>query len=807
MKCSDMDELISAYANDELSPAQRESVEEHLSHCPHCRETLAACEKVKQSLVSLRDFSAPANLAETTMTKIKSSTAKNHFQNWLRPVMTAGAAVIILAILLVSQPWGIKSPEALAASIVRNSPEVQAALNGEEIEEVEVTTKVVDDEGNVLMVLVKTERRAVATRVNLDTKQVTEIVRVHVPEFEEGDEQKALDIAKADPRVQELLAQGGVVKEVHLGHSIDIAQVTGPDGVTRKEGTAKPTAFVSIDLKGKAWSVAVDLDEERVMGIGKPSAATLVASMSHLIFSIITPFVAAIGVLIILGLALRNRLAGKIASVASMVLGIIGLYGGLYAFPVGRGDQFLALGIPVLGLVMGIAGIKSRANRHWAAITGVVLCSLALVLDTISIIAYPDRHTWVIITTSLVLIGIVAYAFYDKIKKVSQKWLRPALGVTAAMIFLAILLITQPWALSPQSVMAKAYAATSNLQSYRMFSSIKSTLEGKTLEATFETEFVAPDRHRGKATTNGDWVEFIIIGDKQYIRDSDPSRTTSVGVSSSSILSKEDTLKIIDSLTDLEKLPDEKIDGVDCIHYRGMVDVDRVIEEQKAKLDPRQPHYEEMLKGLEDMRNMKTEVELWIGKEDYLIRQMKHDMQVPSEDTGKLDTSSSLVKYYDFNEPIVIEPPESASGELLPGWRLVENFPLNKQTFSSDVTVSIGGEDLTHQQISFRISITNVSAEAASNIRVSLATMATNEDKWIWNSPGPVTLEPGESETYYITWEYDASDTSKEELARLVNLTTVLAKYTTPKGEEAVQLLFPDAPYPTRIPPANPPGR
>ena len=41
-----MDELISAYANDELSDAQREFVEEHLSHCPHCRETLAACEKV-----------------------------------------------------------------------------------------------------------------------------------------------------------------------------------------------------------------------------------------------------------------------------------------------------------------------------------------------------------------------------------------------------------------------------------------------------------------------------------------------------------------------------------------------------------------------------------------------------------------------------------------------------------------------------------------------------------------------------------------------------------------------------------------
>lgn len=181
---------------------------------------------------------------------------------------------------------------------------------------------------------------------------------------------------------------------------------------------------------------------------------------------------------------------------------------------------------------------------------------------------------------------------------------------------------------------------------------------------------------------------------------------------------------------------------------------------------------------------------------------MKHDMQVPSEDTGEWDTSSSMVRYYDFNQPIEIEPPETASGELLPGWRLVDTSP-KELTFSRDVTFTIGGDDPAHQQISFRIIITNVGEEATSNVRVALATMATNEESgWIWNSPKPVTLEPGESETYDITWEYDASHTSKEELARLVELTTVLARYTTPEGDESVQLLFPDVPYPFERPPS-----
>jgi len=396
----------------------------------------------------------------------------------------------------------------------------------------------------------------------------------------------------------------------------------------------------------------------------------------------------------------------------------------------------------------------------------------------------------------------------DMLKRPFQKLIRPALITVPVAAILVALLVLQPWgaSLGPHSVMSKAYAATAGLQSYRMTSSTTNTFEGEVVEQTFELEFASPDRYHGKMTLNSEMHEFIIIGGKQYNRELDQSGNV-YGISlSGSILSKEDTLEILDTLTDLEKLPDEKIKGVDCLHYWGRVDIDRMVEEQMANLDPAQPGYEQMLEAMEQARQMKIEIELWIGEDDYLTRQMKHDMQVPSEDAGQWNTSSSLVKYYDFNEPIQIEPPETASGELLPGWHLVDSSP-KELPFSRDVTFTISGDDPAHQQISFRITITNISAEVASNVRIALATMATNEESgWIWNSPEPVTLEPGESETYHITWEYDASDTSKEGLARLVNLTTVLAKYTTPEGEEAVQLLFPDAPYPTERPPEEPPS-
>ena len=65
-------------------------------------------------------------------------------------------------------------------------------------------------------------------------------------------------------------------------------------------------------------------------------------------------------------------------------------------------------------------------------------------------------------------------------------------------------------------------------------------------------------------------------------------------------------------------------------------------------------------------------IEVWIGKDDYLIRQVKHNGQVFLSN-GEVGTFSFLEVYYDFNEPIEIEPPLDADGKLLPGWQYIEN--------------------------------------------------------------------------------------------------------------------------------------
>ena len=293
MNCRDLEELLSAYADGELSRTQREFIEEHLSGCAACRETLADFQAAGRRLSSLREPMVSPDIKEATLSRIKAVNVPppKTGRRWLRPVAAAVAIVAVIVIMLVSQPWGMKSPEVMAASIVRNSLEVQAALNGEEIEEVEVTTKVVDEENNVLMVLVRTEKRVVAAEVDLEARQVTEIVRVEVPDFQPGDEQRAVDIAGADPRVQELLEQGGVISVVSLGYSLAGETVT-------------PTASLTIEQDKYDWNISVNLKKGEVVSIGRsqPSAAMIVVHISQFVTRFVAPVLLFLGILLVSGL-------------------------------------------------------------------------------------------------------------------------------------------------------------------------------------------------------------------------------------------------------------------------------------------------------------------------------------------------------------------------------------------------------------------------------------------------------------------------------------------------------------------------
>jgi hypothetical protein len=59
-----------------------------------------------------------------------------------------------------------------------------------------------------------------------------------------------------------------------------------------------------------------------------------------------------------------------------------------------------------------------------------------------------------------------------------------------------------------------------------------------------------------------------------------------------------------------------------------------------------------------------TTVDFWISKDDYLIRKVQY---VTSSQEGEVLHTKTMI-YSGFNQPITIEPPLDAEGNLLPGW-------------------------------------------------------------------------------------------------------------------------------------------
>jgi hypothetical protein len=221
---------------------------------------------------------------------------------------------------------------------------------------------------------------------------------------------------------------------------------------------------------------------------------------------------------------------------------------------------------------------------------------------------------------------------------------------------------------SPEEVIARAIDAANELQTYRFEMTGTMTLEGKTSHGNTQGEFVSPDRLHMITDSDGDTQEGIIIGQTEYHRvtDSDSWEVSEWPAAMASARTNwaVSTVEIIDSLIGVVELRDEEIDGVSCFHYRGSVDMESQVQEQIANLDPTLPGYEEMMRTIEQQLQWEQSVEFWIGKEDYLLRQMEvyQDMSYTENAGGDTEseervTANYTLRFFDFNQPITIEPP------------------------------------------------------------------------------------------------------------------------------------------------------
>ena len=267
----------------------------------------------------------------------------------------------------------------------------------------------------------------------------------------------------------------------------------------------------------------------------------------------------------------------------------------------------------------------------------------------------------------------------------SRRLLRPALVVAAVVIAVLVPLIMQLSGTGPAGGIAEAYSAFAGLKSYRMTGTTITETDSAPAEVSFDWAFVAPDRYQGRITGEDGPREFIVVGQEQYVRTAGEGQTGGVVVVITSgglsiynpVPSRDGTLQILDLLIDVDILEGQRVDGLDSLHYRGKIDMDRVVDEVLAGFDSSAPGYAEAAKAFDIQRTAEINVEMWFGRDDLYIRRLDMDVRAPGTRSGPegarqviWSTYQTSVRYFDFDESIAIERPVSDSGNLEQGWRL-----------------------------------------------------------------------------------------------------------------------------------------
>jgi hypothetical protein len=178
---------------------------------------------------------------------------------WKTALVTTSAIVLAFGLAIGLPSLIGQSPEVLAAEIAQNSPDVIAALGGDEVE----TVKVLNIKDNMATVVVEGKMGGIVNAlVDLYTKVVTQAVSG--PQLTDEEKEKALNIVTADPRVQELLDRGAVIDLV-LPMYVTFSGVNQETGEI--EEITETWAQIWINLGNRQWGVQVDLIRDKVVSI------------------------------------------------------------------------------------------------------------------------------------------------------------------------------------------------------------------------------------------------------------------------------------------------------------------------------------------------------------------------------------------------------------------------------------------------------------------------------------------------------------------------------------------------------------
>ncbi|MDD4924073.1 MAG: hypothetical protein PHF74_04480 [Dehalococcoidales bacterium] len=309
---------------------------------------------------------------------IKVQPGKTAWLNWR--TITVGALVLLLSVgLIFTAPSFLKQDyKTLAANISLSNPSVQEIINERGIATVnEHVIDKIDDRGHTFVVLINDPDYILISEVNFETEEVVQLYEI---ELNDDTKQTIIDIAGTDPAIKDFLEQGAHASEFEIYWGYKFDDVIGQDGNVQQQGKLHFTGYVKFELEERSYYSYVNITDGYI-----DSAYTPLVISPNSIFTPIAFIMHLLGIIIIIALALQNKILMKITGTLSIIFAVMGLLCGLFAVQWVMTNLIGTFSIPIFGSIIGAVGIKmnTTGNNRILSILGTSLCIIVFILDMI----------------------------------------------------------------------------------------------------------------------------------------------------------------------------------------------------------------------------------------------------------------------------------------------------------------------------------------------------------------------------------------------------------------------------------------
>lgn len=638
MDCKDLQELLLAYADDELSGTQRDFIEEHLKGCVKCRITLSEYKKARENLLSLRATSNIPDIKEIIMEEIRTMKTSIGIKRFLRPALIAVPVVVIVALVLALQPFGTSED---TSGVIAKAYDATSKLSSFRYEKDEYDQDSPSEEPV--------------------HSYHAEIAYVAPDRFYTSSESYTLKTPGLEGPMEKIVIGDTLYQNMPVTTKLESEYFEQLE-LTEEKSFEYLNMLVEVEtlddevIDGtECYHYVGEVDMEKYLESYRPVLERMYYRMDKQL-----PW----------GMTTSLDDFIKDSNTRSRTQDMT------FEFWIGKDDYLLR---QAKFTYQTREGEVSDWNEY----------------ISFGIMHYYDLNGDITIEAPLDESGELLAGWSSYTLEALEI---PDEPETPEVV--AVAKTPDENEVIPEELL-KATHVTEKLNSYRAESTSWEYVEGEWMISRnglseyggynqYRKRIKPTEEYKAESTFLAIDMETILIDDQLYSRGFGQALKSTGDVNSGGPTGEE-TRKMMEMLFDVETLPEEEINGIECYHFRGIVDTEKylewyrplyieslieyneTVEEGQITMDP-----EQSWEGMVDFQRAKETIyEYWIGKDDYIMRKrvitdrLLEANTLPVDDLSHESTQQTISYYINFNEPVEIIAPLDKSGKLLEGWFVV----------------------------------------------------------------------------------------------------------------------------------------